>query len=739
MDNGDDGYRSEKQRAKIVIKSIPGATTKSKRMRKCKYDVENANSEIQNISTQNGVTMSSTLSRLCSGIYSIHLTILSLIICLLHYVSHQISEEFVKLYFTILYITCCIWIICTGFLATSFCRRSVQQRHISANHTTNRWLKALLILFGIGIVVENALEFMEYVYCPIQCAQIIAAAKPIAQAMLVIAQIVFLIHFSKVCLLCHTTINRLGIMHIIATNLSVWILLVIMEISHKVHYRENYVDDKIGYLSNEDNDMLITNKEYHDGHEYEPTTIGMPLRNNISHPLQRGNTQKENCTCDQGYCDTIYSVQAFLYPFVIEFSLIASCLSFVIWKNVGSLPPQFEHVIKPNYNFFKSYKGFIAGSFALVTTVVFVTLFGTTANDPSNESTGYIVYHLYLIIMTSLMLVVSVAGIFLMDKDLRTMTLDKGNLDIVVIFITLSGCVALNICSIFYDITVNKKLKSLKIVLSSINILQNIAQVLLIYLGMMRNPMTTPEASNTAQHVLRTMEFAQQISNDPLESEMHIRHHLNRVSGVSIFKNIDCEDNIESKQLESDSTTMQLSESKREHSEKSEVNECMKTEQNHIFRNKQCGLPGMPPPKEECLTDENISSGLGMSIGDSEGVRSSSLASGCKKPVETSIDTFNKRKHSRKIPIVVITKSRVIEPNRIRLYIRDIAMFLLISNACLWIFATMYETRFDVFHLGHQTSDFSLPHAIINMICFPLSIFFRMHSSACLFEVWSYA
>jgi len=64
-----------------------------------------------------------------------------------------------------------------------------------------------------------------------------------------------------------------------------------------------------------------------------------------------------DCKCDQDFCSAIAEADAFLFPFVVEFSLVASCLLYVTWRNVGKLPHICQHIIKPTYKFYKSYKG----------------------------------------------------------------------------------------------------------------------------------------------------------------------------------------------------------------------------------------------------------------------------------------------------------------------------------------------------------------------------------------------
>lgn len=89
---------------------------------------------------------------------------------------------------------------------------------------------------------------------------------------------------------------------------------------------------------------------------------------------------------------------------------------------------------------------------------------------------------------------------------------------------------------------------------------------------------------------------------------------------------------------------------------------------------------------------------------------------------------------------------KIAAPDKIRLWVRDLIIFLLAANASLWVFWSLEDTTFNLYPLPpefYDTNEYGIETSsiweTINMICLPLSIFFRMHSCACLFEIWSYA
>jgi len=86
----------------------------------------------------------------------------------------------------------------------------------------------------------------------------------------------------------------------------------------------------------------------------------------------------------------------------------------------------------------------------------------------------------------------------------------------------------------------------------------------------------------------------------------------------------------------------------------------------------------------------------------------------------------------------IVAETNVSPPNRSRIHLRNLIMFLLISNACLWICFSLEGTVFVIYFYQYEYYSQSV-WKTITVICRPLIIFFHMHSSACLFEIWSFA
>ena len=104
---------------------------------------------------------------------------------------------------------------------------------------------------------------------------------------------------------------------------------------------------------------------------------------------------------------------------------------------------------------------------------------------------------------------------------------------------------------------------------------------------------------------------------------------------------------------------------------------------------------------------------------------------------EDSITTGSSKDYNQKV-LKIVSEMHVARPDQLRFYLRDVMMFLLDANACLWLFMSLSGTAFSVYQYESEFFG-SSAWTTITMICRPLGIFFRMHSAGCLFEMWSFA
>uniref|UniRef100_H2XW37 Uncharacterized protein n=1 Tax=Ciona intestinalis TaxID=7719 RepID=H2XW37_CIOIN len=407
---------------------------------------------------------------------------------------------------------------------------------------------------------------------------------PILHGLFIIVQVSFLFHYSKVFIQDFPSLSRFGVMHVVATNLSIWTATII--------------DENVPTY-----------------HAYSGLRARTPFTYTNENSKTRGSILcTRNCTCDQEFCKTISVAESFLFPFLIEFSLVACCLLYVTWKNVGKDPPACQHIVKPSYKLYRSYRGTpaIRGDLAKVTFIHSFILW----QDVRQQVVAILKHN---VTIQSLMTLACVCGFYLFWKTSHEQKQEGEDLDAALLLICLVGPILVETFSVLAIIVGDDNkiygwIMSLGYPIS--DSIQCVGQVIFILYGLKREPLNTIETKETATR------------SDEQDETSTSRQRKNTLASL--------------------------------------------------------------PPK--------------------------SLAKSVKIVAET------------KIP----------DPNKTRLMLRDIIMFLLIANACLWMFWSLEGTAFVIYtypyvYYGHSA------WTTIAMVCKPLLIFFRMHSAACLFEMWSFA
>jgi len=79
------------------------------------------------------------------------------------------------------------------------------------------------------------------------------------------------------------------------------------------------------------------------------------------------------------------------------------------------------------------------------------------------------------------------------------------------------------------------------------------------------------------------------------------------------------------------------------------------------------------------------------------------------------------------------------QPARIRIIIRDIMVFLVMCNTCLYVFLSLsHGTVFSVYFYANEYFGHSAWTTLASVSA-PFFIFLKLHFAACFFEIWSYS
>ncbi|XP_047428355.1 proton channel OTOP2 [Mugil cephalus] len=238
---------------------------------------------------------------LLSGIICINILILG---CALVSGSAFNSVAITAVHRQILLIILLLLTIMWMLIYTCFTYRKHQAVLFKDSHAGPVWLQAGLVLFGLLSLLMDIFKIATYVGY-LHCDSAVKVAFPVVQAVFLFVQTYFLWIHAKDCVQLHTNFTRCGLTLTLSTNLVVWMAAVTEESLHQTEIP----------------DVNIS----------------------VSHKLYRASYGDKKCICSHSACDTFKEAFYYLYPFNIEYSLFASAMAYVMWKNVGRLVEEHSH------------------------------------------------------------------------------------------------------------------------------------------------------------------------------------------------------------------------------------------------------------------------------------------------------------------------------------------------------------------------------------------------------------
>ncbi|PSN55343.1 hypothetical protein C0J52_01831 [Blattella germanica] len=188
---------------------------------------------------------------------------------------------------------------------------SLKRAHISRAKTsgTSFYLRVGALAFGLGTLVFNGLEMAMHSMMEGACLNDVVFVHPVLHGLFTFLQMHFLFVNSQVLVEKFGLAARFGFMHLAATNLALWVRLIVWESGNEWTY--------FVHLSQSSNvSSYYAYRPISDSHISQVVALHECLNTNSLGQLWT-------------------SSMPFLYPFIVQFSLIAAAVTYVMGQNVG--------------------------------------------------------------------------------------------------------------------------------------------------------------------------------------------------------------------------------------------------------------------------------------------------------------------------------------------------------------------------------------------------------------------
>ncbi|XP_067238907.1 proton channel OTOP2 [Chanodichthys erythropterus] len=296
----------------------------------------------------------------------------------------QISSSHLLIFLILLVILTTVWMVYYK-VHTSRVYHAVLYKD---SHAGPVWLRSGLVLFGVCSVIMDIFKIVYYAG-RMHCESPVKIAFPAVQALFVIVQTYILWVHAKDCVQIQQIITRCGLMLTLSTNLMVWMTAVTEELLHQT----------VAPVITSSNSSSNNNYRFND--------------------TMQGRAESSECKCSHNMCDVFEKAYYYLYPFNIEYSLFASAMAYVMWKNVGRQMDE-HHSHKLSFSPWDILVGPVAGLIVLVAGLATFVVYevDVAKNDPKSTEEALIMHFVMNIVAILLMSITTLVGciIFRMDK-----------------------------------------------------------------------------------------------------------------------------------------------------------------------------------------------------------------------------------------------------------------------------------------------------------------------------------
>ncbi|XP_069998634.1 proton channel OtopLc isoform X5 [Penaeus vannamei] len=233
--------------------------------------------------------------------------------------------------------------------SSSSCSKPRKHKTSDNEHSHGSFfLRIGAIAFGLGTMIYNGLEFGVFFEIPTSspCYQILRGVNPLLQLVFTFMQMYFVFMNARLNIHKFKFLARFGLMHIVATNLCVWVRTLVRESLKEINeFKVSQGQRGEDYMILEGIRRALANRGLLAPNRYLYNLDEFVEMQEINETLQQESswvTEEDivNRTCGRvEIMGSIVSDSApYLYPFIVEYSLIGASVLYIMWKHIGRNP-----------------------------------------------------------------------------------------------------------------------------------------------------------------------------------------------------------------------------------------------------------------------------------------------------------------------------------------------------------------------------------------------------------------
>ncbi|XP_029978194.1 proton channel OTOP3-like [Sphaeramia orbicularis] len=308
-----------------------------------------------------------------------------------------------------------------------------------------------------------------------ECKPAAQVLSPFIEAPFLAIQTYLLWAHSKDCIHRHKILTRSGLMVMLSADLLLWLNAVTEDTIHQEIELEKE-DHRISF----GNANTTENTEDFDSAGLSNLTL---------------------CQCSaSAACLTFRKGYEILYPFNIEYYLMAGCMIYVMWKNVGRRmsPGHHHHHVDQKLTLRIVYRGgiiygLVSGVLVLVAGVTIFILYQVWVSQPQLRLMAFLLFYGYHLAVMPVMSLCSLVGLLVHRLERRAHEGDHNptrSLDVILLVAAALGQLALSYFSLVAALAVGTRgtLGDLDLSYSLLSLLELILQNIFIIEGLHRHP-----------------------------------------------------------------------------------------------------------------------------------------------------------------------------------------------------------------------------------------------------------